>query len=201
MPFHILWFACGVGVALTIPGFLNEPPHVLGWIGLGVTVGTAVTAIWLMRPPGNFEDDRIRLTRAMVLQRNRCYKAALKHVRRGGIVIWNVARAEELTLTPGPQNELGCSIALNRPVEQISRMKARRTLMRARASLKVLTALAPEMAAFIAIRRVDITVHSEYGSQGVVVCRELDGNIYWESEETLAESASCSEGAEPLLVA
>ncbi len=193
---HIPWLAGGAGLLGFALGLAGVIPSLVGWAVLLLGTGTAAaTAYWQYRHRIVLEDGCIRLTLAMVKDKSHYLPAALEHLQQGGHVIWCVSTKEEVTLSLQKSTDFNVVIAANRLARVLDEGKARRILTRARTSLQFLTRFAPEFAALVASRKLVISLLSEFGPEGVVICHEIDGVIYWEHQFESLDRAASLQGA------
>ncbi len=168
------WLVWSAGTILILLSWAGVVSPTVGWAGFAVACGAAFLSYLPRRAAPRTGAGCAVLTRAMTESKDRGYRAAIEHLRRGGRVFY-----DGMTLGVCPGNELWLAVVASAPVEDLDEMQVHREVERARAGLEALARCAPEVAGITSGRRLRVSLISEYGANGGEVCRVTDGHVEW----------------------
>jgi len=169
------WLVWSGGTVAIVLSWLTLAPPVVGWTGFGFALAASVAsqfgrdARMLPQAP----QDLAVLTDEMIERQDHGYRMALRLCRAGGTVLYH-----GVAVTFGRSN-LVCSTITALPPGELDDFLACQQAETAEATLKKLVTDVPEIPAEVANQMIITVVISEFGRNGVEICRVIDGRVLW----------------------
>jgi hypothetical protein len=169
------WLAWSAGTVAIVLSWLTLAPPVVGWTGFGLALIASVATQFagddrlLSRAP----QDLAVLTDDMIRRQDHGFRMALRLCRAGGTVLYR-----GVAVTFG-RSSLVCSTITALPPGELDDYLACQQAQSATATVQKLVDELPDIPVDIAQQSVVTIVISEFGRNGVEICRVIDGRVQW----------------------
>jgi hypothetical protein len=171
---RICWVCWAVGAILILLSRMDLVPPDVGWAGFYVASVAAVLT-YLRQSPAAAPARSTILTRAMTEAKNHAYEQAVERFRRGETLFY-----EGLACRLDGTGVMALVAVASRPPAEMDKVQAIQDAERAVKELAALLTLAPEISNIVSDRTPIVSLVSEFGERGVLLCQvTADGQVEW----------------------
>lgn len=169
------WLAWSIGTFAIVLSWLTIAPPVVGWTGFGLALIASVATQFVGddRLMPRAQQDLAVLTDEMIHRQDHGYQMALRLCRAGGTVLYR-----GVAVTFGRSN-LVCSTITALPPGELDDYLACQQAESAAATVERLVKEVPGIPAEVGAQSMVTIVISEFGRNGVEICRVVNGRVLW----------------------
>lgn len=174
---HACWIGWIVGAVLIMLSRWDLVSNELGWAGFYVASATAVISYFPRFARRQRSDDWAVLTKSMLDSKDHGYDTAIARLQQGGTVFF-----DGLAFAARPCDELALATVASLPASLMDERRALQDAERAQATFEAIARSSPEIAALASDKQIRVSLLSEYGANGVEICRITSGEVEWKGK-------------------
>jgi hypothetical protein len=169
------WLAWAIGTILIVLSWVGVVTPEVGLTGFVIACGTSLVAYFTSRSSLPPRRETVVLTREMLESGDAGYELAMRHLSRGGSVLF-----DGLAFAPRRDAEFCLVAAASCPLNELDEPQIKRDVQRVRNQFLDLRRKSPEVAAVAAGKTLRVILTSELAGRAVQVCQVVNGQIHWQ---------------------